>query len=139
MLSTPLKPPATYSESFKDNSLHALRTQIAVLTTVLRGSRRQERYQYHFPTSRSTQNDRQLRILSHICTLLETGSHHGKGGGEESAATGFIDANGIISIVLARNTSTHESPKSAVDVAIEGTDNGRALVEDWENHRYAQS
>ena len=105
---------------------------MSVLTTVLRGWRPM----HHCPTSWST---RELRILSHICTLLETGSHHGKGGGEESAATGFIDANGIVSIVLARNTSTHESPKSAVDVAIEGTDKGRALVEDWKNHRYAQS
>ena len=136
MSSAPLKASAAaYSESFKDNSLHALRTQIAVLTTVLRGWQPMD----YCPTSRSTRDDRQLRILSHICTLLGTGSHHGKDGGEESAATGFIDANGIVSIVLARNTSTHESPKSAVDVAIEGTDNGRALVEDWKNHRYAQS
>ena len=132
MSSAPLKVSAAYSESFKDNSLHALRTQIAVLTTVLRGWRPM----HHCPTSWST---RELRILSHICTLLGTGSHNDKGGGEESAATGFIDANGIVSIVLARNTSTHESPKAAVDVAIEGTDNGRALVEDLENHRYAQS
>ena len=126
---------APSSDLFKDNDLHALRTQIAVLTTVLRGWQPGDQR----PTSRSARDDRNLRLLSHVCTLLGTGSHHGKGGGEESAATGFIDANGIVSIVLARNTSTHESPKSAVDVATEGTDNGRALVEDWENHRYAQS
>ena len=126
MLSTPLKPPATYSESFKDNSLHALRTQIAVLTTVLRGWQPGDQR----PTSRSARDDRNLRLLSHVCTLLTTSSRGDKPASRVSAATGFFDTDGTISIVLTRNTSTQEPHKSTVDMAIEGTDHGGALIGD---------
>lgn len=126
---------APSSDLFKDNDLHALRTQIAVLTTVLRGWQPGDQR----PTSRSARDDRNLRLLSHVCTLLTTGSRGDKPASRVSAATGFFDTDGTISIVLTRNTSTQEPHKSTVDMAIEGTDNGGALIGDWENHRHVQS
>ena len=90
-------------------------------------------------TSRSARDDRNLRPLSHVCTLLTTGSRGDKPASRVSAATGFFDTDGTISIVLTRNTSTQEPHKSTVDMAIEGTDNGGALIGDWENHRHVQS